>query len=388
MQNNIELPTQKASGKFHISVVENGRVVEEKGWIKNLILDSGLDMVGTNRWVDCFRYCSVGTGTTPTVDDSGATTATQSGTTVTSSSSFFSVGDVGKILKFDSGEEAYITSYTSDTEVEVSVSRTIAVASQFALWRVNQTQLSNYIKRSDTYLSGSANNGTTFHTNTEATHKRTWDFSAESGVVTYNEVGVHYDNVNNPTLFSRILIPGGVTLQAGQQLRIVYELTINYGSDSAQVATANITGWPVGGASSTDGQYQLISNQYFSSVLTNGNSSTSSNGADPNNSKVLHLHTASSFPSFNGTPSGSTYINLSSSRNPYISGSFKNDWDWDLQVSQGNGANIRSFILSDSSIINNSFWMFIFDEAQTKQNTHRLFLRFSVSWGRVLGDNP
>ena len=57
--------------------------------------------------------------------DSESTLASQSGTTVTSTSDFFVAGDVGKYIIYDTGEEAKITVWTDTQTVTVDTSQTV-----------------------------------------------------------------------------------------------------------------------------------------------------------------------------------------------------------------------------------------------------------------------
>jgi hypothetical protein len=68
---------QAASGRLKWQVVDGatGEVVRDSGpdWIKNLILNAGMDEVAVKTWVDCFQYAIAGTGVTPTSVDSAHT---------------------------------------------------------------------------------------------------------------------------------------------------------------------------------------------------------------------------------------------------------------------------------------------------------------------------
>ena len=74
----------------------------------NLLLNSGLNYICSNGTTPGYwaRKSALGTGTTPTVYDSVAITASASGTACTASSSFFTEGMVGMLIRWDSGEEA------------------------------------------------------------------------------------------------------------------------------------------------------------------------------------------------------------------------------------------------------------------------------------------
>lgn len=224
-------------------VIENGRVVSETDWTPNLILDQGMDRLPTTLICDLFLYCAIGTGNTPTEDDSGAVTATTSGTTCTASGSIFAPGDVGKLLRFDTGEKAMITAYTSATVVTLGA--TLGVTTQlFTMYRVSQSGLATEVKRSNTYLTGSGGTETT-RSGSTYTHRRTFDFTAETGSVNYAEVGFSHSATVASNLNSRALFAGGaVTVLNGQQLRVIYDFQVTVSPTSVTDVETTITGWP------------------------------------------------------------------------------------------------------------------------------------------------
>jgi hypothetical protein len=250
---------QTATGRFRVQVLDarTRRVVRKGKWQRNLILDSGLDYLGGNySWAACIAYCAAGTGTTPTKDLADGTYS-QSGTTVTRNTgtrSFIS-GDVGKVIRWTSGEEAYITAFTNTTTVTVGTSQTVSAGAIDALYRVAQTGLTTEIARTATYPAFTdeedslASQATILnHTDGKITLKRTYDFPEEASSKNYTEIGVSPIGTAGANLFSRMLLAGAVTVGIGQLLRVVYELTIVVqGAVSATQSTVNggITGWPL-----------------------------------------------------------------------------------------------------------------------------------------------
>lgn len=252
----------KAKGRFRVMVVQPKADGTEEvvGEVEqsNLILDSGLDHLGSGAamWHDVLDYGVAGTGTTPTTDDLTASSFSQAGTTVTrdSGTDVFAAPDVGKLLRFNSGEERYITSYTSPTEVEVDTSGTVA-SSPVTLYRVDQTGLVGEVKRSNSYHS--SGNTVTYDrvsstTEGTATLVRTYNFTAESSDTVYTEVGVSWSASSGNNLFSRVLLAGSVTVlgpaggNPGQQLRLEYTLTVTVpgGGSAFLPVTPTVTGWP------------------------------------------------------------------------------------------------------------------------------------------------
>lgn len=242
---------QSAKGRFKAQVVSpDGRVVEDRPWQNNLILDQGLNGLATRSWQESFAYCAAGTGNTPTQYDSDATTASQTTTTVTASADFFDSlpeNGVGMLIRWDSGETAKITAYTSPTQVTVSSSATVG-SGEFTVYAVNQTSLTTEVRRSTSYLTGAGNCGTSIVSNT-LTMKRTYEFAAvtDPGGENIAELGFSWDEDDDPdgdNLFSRVLIAGGaVTVAQTFQLRVIYELAVTVEPDTAQARTVPITGW-------------------------------------------------------------------------------------------------------------------------------------------------
>lgn len=251
---------QLARGRFKVQVVEaaTGRIIEDRPWQSNLILDSGLDRIATESWISQLAYCAAGTGNTPTKDlpDPGDEFS-QSGTTVTRTTGTrdFSASDVGKLIRWASGSEAKITAYTNATTVTVTPSQTVAAGAIDALYRIGQTGLATETKRTSTQPQFiDEDDGLTAAATTidaaagSITFKVTRDFTEEVGSVNYTEIGMSSQSGSGNNLFSRMLLAGAVTVGAGQLLRVKYELTVTtLGAVTGTQTTVDggITGWPL-----------------------------------------------------------------------------------------------------------------------------------------------
>jgi hypothetical protein len=389
---------QRAQGFVQCFVVDaaTGKVVKEYPRQRNLILNQGMDQVATNYWADLFVYCSAGTGTTPTSDDSSPTTATQAGTTVTLSGGSFvftnTLTDAGKVIKWDTGEEATIVTVTDPSTVVVNNSAVVPAA-DFIVYRTNQTGLSNQVKRTNTYLTGSSYCGTTLASNVFKM-RRTYDFTAEVGTVNYTEIGLGW-HVSTPTaIFSRILLAVPVPVNAGQQLRVTYELQLTLAPSSPVSKTAIIGGWPVAPASTTDGVESI---QYLGvqQVNTSGNTQNYDGGitagepATTASVGVFVSDTSTAPASFGSAISRAGTGAVSATRAAYVVGQYYVDKSGTLPVGTGNSVALRSmghgyhspnlyFAYQSTTIV------FVFNEAQTKLNTHTLTLTWRLSWSRVL----
>lgn len=385
------------AGRYKVQVVDyNGSIVEDRPWKNNLILDQGLDLVcaGTASLGSCFASCAVGTGTTPTYVDSGAVTVTIAAGTATASAGIFTAGMVGELLVTDDGTEQYITAFGTSTSVSVSGSNA-AVAQLFTVWAVDQTGLATEVKRTNTYLTGSGNCGTTSNAGTATrTLKRTFDFSAEVSPQNYTELGWSYTNSAGNNLFSRVLIAGGtVSVLASQQLRVVYELSVLITPNTARAETAPISGWPVSPATNTDGDY-IANAQGFSGttgglsfVDTNGNTSSGAGNQslEPRGNGTLGLTSGSTLPTFNGSyTEGTITVASSGTLAAYTSGTFYRDVVAVWQASNGNRTDIRGIKVEDSG---STVAVFVFDQAQTKDNSHLLEITWRRNLSRII-TNP
>jgi len=381
------LRLEKRRGKN--SILRSAKVVSTTGPRNNLILDQGLNKMlrssGTINWATWSTYCAAGVGTTATFTDSGATTATTSGssTTVTASGSFFTAAMVGQLIRFDSGEERYIASQ-SGTACVVTVAVNIAAPTLFCVWAVNQTGLASESKRSNTYLTGAGNCGSSVTGNVWS-GKRTYDFSVEVGNVNYTELGWSDLSAAASNLNSRTLISGGtVSVLIGQQLRVIYTIAVTVTPNASTPGTYSITGWPIAPATTTDGDYMvcnMVSGTGMANINTNGGSV--GNGDFPTSrisNAELRLTTGSALPSFGSSYSaGSTAAANTNAFLSYTDQNFYLDAQGIFNLATGNATNWRGVYFAS-----NDGFVFVFDEAQTKAATHTLTIRARMTVGRTL----
>ena len=398
---------QIAQGYYKVMVVgADGKVVgDEPQWQRNLILNQGMDHVAVATWAEQFEWAIAGTGTRVNSYDSSTDVASQSGTTVTSVGgiiNFTTDAVAGDMIRWDSGSEARITSITGALIVEVTPSQSVG-SGAYTVWKTAQVGLQTEIKRTQTYLTGSGNcessvSGTTMQM------RRTYDFSAESGGVTYTEVGVGWAASLSTTVFSRILLNSPIALVSGQKLRLVYQLNITLSPSTPVLKNLPVGGWPVSPSVNTDGQEQ-IQRVNMSSVNTNGQSTIYGGVGrvlDPhcsntfNNGRQFALSTNSSaLAAFGSSVDRSTtgfVCSAAPTESAYVSLSFSLDLTTVFAVADGVSAAIRAVCLGyryngtpnyPYDLTAQSF-TFLFDQAQTKTNTQTLTFTVRFTWGRVL----
>jgi len=405
---------QVANGVLECQVVERGRVVRRFKPQKNLILNQGLNEVCATRvWGDCFVYAVAGTGTTATNYASGGgengsgATSTFTGPGTFDFTVYAAVGDMLQMTSgASSGSEVRITSVTDATHVEYTPAGTLS-SGEFAVYKTSQVGLTTEVKRTNTYLTGAGNCGDEIGASS-VDLKRTFDFSAESGSVTYNEIGFSWTASVGTNLFSRIKLAVGVSLTTGQLLRVVYTLTINVSPIALTAITYSITGWPVAPSTSLDGDQQWqqagimgINTSGVNNTIDAGGSYAvgcmepsyvSSGGAYATHLWLSSIATAPS--AFGGTPidrrTESVYqvVVLSA----YTPLDFYRDKTTTFAVGDANRTDWRSMGLGTYNnntpavhpANNGTAFVCLFDEVQTKNSLYTLTLTFRITVGRVL----
>lgn len=231
------------------------------------------------------------------------------------------------------------------------------------------TGLETEIKRTNTYLTGAGNCGTTI-AGRVVTLRRTFDFPAESGSVNYRELGFSNSGATAANLWSRVIISGGVvSLTAGQNLRVVYDLEVTFSPSSQQTGAITISGWPVPPATTTNATWDL-QEVPIASVSTAGVVSMVS-GIEPYSGTVTCTSytgaiTLSSFGSASSGGSAISNSHASASWDTYSSGSFTRTCTFAYCTpSSFSSTSIKAFKYGN-------FLTIIFNDNQTKTNSYRL----------------
>lgn len=380
---------QAASVQYRTAVLEpDGTLRPLRNWKKNLILDVGLDSVGVRTWGKCLEYSAIGTGTTATSKDSGATTFTSAGTTLTASAGYFAAGDVGALFKPDTGTEVYITGFTSTTVVTTSADPG-AAATQGTVWYVNQTGLTTELKRSNT-TSGLGPNSFAWNAGTSSgVWSRTYIFTAEVGTVTYREVGWSWQAAGN--LFGRDVLAGaGDTLVAGQQYVITVVLNVVV-SPVTPAAVGNV------GTGGIDTSGNAVVENVSQNASGSGDYAWSDPGVDgqgrlepslvmPGGCVATATWTQASATTGIQTPPATSPAG-SGSLAAYTTGSFTRTQTNVFSVSQGNSATIKGFMWKEdpgNPSFSSIYFSVQFTADQAKTGSQTLTVVTRKSWQRAL----
>ena len=315
-------------GVYKMQVLENGKVVEDRPWAENMILNQGLDyaLSGSYQQVaNLFQYHCVGTSN-------------------------------------------------------------IAVAA-------TQTGLGNEVKRTGTLVTGDGKVGRTTTGNT-ATFRYTWDYSPEGiGGANYSEHGISPSATPGNNLFARSLISGGtISVANGQQLRVIYDVSVTVTPSTQTAVTVGGTGWPVSGVTDCTG-LAIISewDTAVGSLSTEGGTNTYSflnftnvygTGCTMRACSAMSLNS-----SIGGVLSYNTISNSDVAFQPssYVSGSFTRNYVpvGYATAASWNSTSIYGWIFG-THYSNYNALAFRYNYAQTKANTHRLrYPSITVTWARA-----
>lgn len=367
-------------------VLEKDETVEVffSGFRPNLLTDAGMDyLAGTATSLEVFSSAKLGTGTTPTVYDSGAITASASGTAVTASSSFFTAGMVGMIIKWDSGEEAYISGVTDGTNAVLGSS--VTASGLFAVHAVNRTALAAPSVSQTTR----ASDAWTYPATGTWTRTMGWVFAIETANKNYTEGGIfcNWDGSGYNTALSLFLLTGGtVTILVGQQAKLYYAF-------SASVTPTAITAtWPMSEYDTTDAQgWDSTSGQHLVIGLRSLHGLSAHHSAsllpsiDPGSDRG-YISSTSSLLTYgddtNVAVTGAIGSYVTGSKSAYVSKTFYRDASYTFPSTHSNTTSIRSFMLAE--YFGNVAWQFLFDTVKGKTSNQQLTLTIRRALSRVL----
>jgi hypothetical protein len=368
---------RSASVFYRACVIDSatGREVAALPRKKNLILNQGLDMVASQRWSTCINFAAAGSDATPTRRDSGAVTVSRAAATLTASAGFFVPEDVGRLFKFNTGEEVVVSAYTSATSVNTTTSGTIA-ASAGTMWAVNQTGLLAELARTGTYGTAGGDNSTTLDTLAGTlTQRRTFIFPPESALRTYREVGWSPQNDAGANLFGRDVLPGaGLTLVAGQQLKIVLDLVITV--EPLAPESADALAWSGGTAE------QQLENLWYGSTFDPSDAGSRTVFLGEGTDAFILPRVTGGDP---GGPLSGTRYTVGGIADAYVAGSHERNVTAVFTLNDGNSAAIRcagygwTWFSSLYPVLRVRF-----SANQVKDSDHTLTLTFRDTWGRVL----
>jgi hypothetical protein len=380
--------------RYKLEVVRNGEIICGTEFRDNMLTDFGLDDITVQAigWLNALNVPRLGNGVSPSPvrRDSGAITFTQSGTTLTASSTFFVADDTGRLFKWGTGStgaELYLT-YNSGTQCTVSASATVSTPTIGTIWYVNVSSLTSYI--STLRWAPEAGADKNYSTASVAgdivtiTHQNVQNSSAFSSGTSITEIGFNPYYYGGTQLYDLDIVNPPVAFLTGDQARVTLQV-IQTISGLTPVAASN-----VGTGYDSSGTVQLestgLSDNGLETFDSNGNPQGYNGTLDPGNNVGIGIVygnaiTLQPFNTFNGTYfyTGSFFSQSSTKADSYGTGSHYRDVAVVWSISN---ANTTLYAVS----FGNSYRQFtlVFNTPFVKTSSQTLTVRFRKSWSRVL----
>jgi len=404
------------SGRYKVMVLDAKTkhvLRQDRKWHSNLIMNNGMNKIASALLCDCFTYAIAGTGTTTgdrkSIDFGTTATCDVAGNVVLSGGTLSlnlvaPTWDMGNIIKWSStGFEGRITTLTNATHAVVTPLPAVPQSGNFVIYRTNFNTLVTEVVRTNTYVGVSPYCSTSIIGNT-LVHQRTWDFPAEVGTVAYTEMGVGWNGTLNDTsdplggsVFARFLLHAVTTVNAGEQLRLVYQLRIVMDPYTDTAKTAAITGWPVSPSTLLTGleRVQLIGMSAVAAAGTTTNYDAGQYCNEPSrltnvNAWLSTNSTANAaFGSCVNRHAGMPALGYDVLTSPaYALHSYTQVKLCQFGAGQGNSTTIRSMGLGWNGGSNDpaqyNTICFVFTENQTKNSAYTLDMQWFHTWSRVL----
>ena len=412
----LNLANFSVQGRLDWELLDSRGKVIRTGGQHNMITNVGMDGFPANLfrtgsgstipiWPFLRNYFVVSTDSSDVKFPSGAITASQSGTTITASASFFNPSDVGDTISWDTGgETSRIASYTSATEVEVVANEAKTVASGlFTRYATSNSSITN--------TNGNTNWDGGF--GSEFTQSYSQDLANdvikfESKMVRVHSFGASHNltkfafrplNNTDPVTIMDLFRDGGgapttISVQSGQQLKATHTLSGEGGPHSAggdpytvtitnfadPTEGDNIAGKAGIGLDNVNSIATIWTNILSPQITGAGNTHLS---AFPNNQAFR-----SDYRSFLANPNQVEIGNLAN-KVGYAAGNQYRDGTIKLATSHGNGSTIYGMGVAVSGNVGTQtsggveafyFW---FDNATlAKVVTHELNGNYRVSWNQ------
>jgi hypothetical protein len=285
---------------------------------------------------------------------------------------------------------------SSTTTAFLSTPPALPQTGTFVIYRTNLGKLPGEIVRTNSYLAVSPYCSSSLIGNM-LVHQRTWDFPQEVGTVAYMEMGVGWSGtaLADHTMFARFLLHSVTTVNAGEQLRLIYQLRVIMEPYDTLPKTAAITNWPILPSTLLTGN-ERVQLMGMSSVSSIGTTSSFDTGGQSNEPSVtanvgIFLSDNAAAPAAFGscvdryTAASHAFANVSAPS--YTSFSFTRIKQITFTSGQAIGSSWYSMGVGNSSISQPGKFntvIFVFTQPQTKLTAHTLNLQYFFTWSRVL----
>ena len=429
-------------GNARLFVKENGQIIKDTGYIKNLILNAGMDQIASKPFAELTCCCIIGTGSAETRKTSNPdvtnytsgsgydanlynTLVYRVGSFVSFSdvnvtASIITTSDIGRIIKIENDGNYLISSRTNSLTCSVlningTVPTGVSYNNNYTIYFTNQTTMSYEIYRigkvndnsgtpdsvygyygncSSTIQSGSIRHTRVYYLNTVTDRLST----------TIKEIGFGWSpTANSQTLFSRIRLTEGpsgsaVIINTGQELIVLYELNIGVSPNTPTSSSLNLLTTASGSVQcELYGLSKITSagrTSYFDDGL-HGNEPYYYNnyniyGLPTSSYKGLYIYSSSDSSSFStwGTNVNRTSNYVTKSIYyipPYTSSNYFINKIAIFNDTESINSDLRTIGIGlDNANSGKNLLTFLFDSSQNKQNGYLMSVSQSFTWNRLL----
>jgi len=429
-------------GNARLFVKENGQIIKDTGYIKNLILNSGMDQIAYKPFAELTCCCIIGTGSTETRKTSNPDVtnytsgngfnSTVNGTlTYRSASTVIFLGvnptgsvvttaDLNNVIKIDNDDSYTISSIISPISCSVrnlngTIPTGVSYNNNYTIYFTNQTSMSYELYRigklndnsgtpdaiygyygncSSTIQSGSVKHTRVYYLNTVTTALST----------TIREIGFGWSpTANSQTLFSRIRLTEGpsgsaVVLNTGQELIVLYELNIGVSPNTPVSSSLNLLTTASGSVQCELYGLSKVTpggrTSYFDDGL-HGNEPYYTNnyniyGLPTSSYKGLYIYSSSDSSSFSTWGSNVNRTSNYVTKSIYYTSQYTSSNYFINKIAVFNdtesiNSDLRTIGIGlDNSNGGKNLLTFLFDSSQNKQNGYLLSVSQSFTWNRLL----
>ena len=429
-------------GNARLFVKENGQIIKDTGYIKNLILNAGMDQIASKPFAELTCCCIIGTGSAETRKTSNPdvtnytsgsgydanlynTLVYRVGSFVSFSdvnvtASIITTSDIGRIIKIENDGNYLISSRTNSLTCSVlningTVPTGVSYNNNYTIYFTNQTTMSYEIYRIGKVNdnSGTPDSVYGYYGNCSSTiqsgsirHTRVYYLNTITDTLstTIKEIGFGWSpTANSQTLFSRIRLTEGpsgsaVVLNTGQELIVLYELNIGVSPNTPTSSSLNLLTAASGSVQcELYGLSKITSagrTSYFDDGL-HGNEPYYYNnyniyGLPTSSYKGLYIYSSSDSSSFStwGTNVNRTSNYITKSIyyiSPYSSSNYFINKVAIFNDTESINSDLRTIGIGlDNANSNKNLLTFLFDSSQNKQNGYLMSVSQSFTWNRLL----
>jgi hypothetical protein len=254
------------------------------------------------------------------------------------------------------------------------------------------TALQTGLKGTQTNFTGGGIQAVNDTVNGAVAFTNVYEFAAEVGSVTYNELGIA--NSGSPTggtQMTRALFGSPINLTSGQNLRLTYTLNISCPATvtSIPVSLAAVNGFNISGNMRLCGTFSVVFGSATSSAISGANDGAWRCAmATASNHAANFLSAPTTFPAVNTSLAG-TLISSSgitaASQSTYTNGSFTRNctYVWNPSTPPSTVSNIAGIFFTTSTANTTQGVYLLLSSAQTKANTNTLTVTLSSSVARA-----